>query len=92
MVRLWLLRPILLMLMSGVGLFGRRVVRLVCGCVLVSIRMGTVWVYHLDHVVTEAAMDAAARAMDDAFRGAERRPFQDLVREEQRSGLRLSVM
>lgn len=29
-------------------------------------------------------MDAAARAMDAAFRGAERRPFPELVREEQR--------
>jgi hypothetical protein len=37
--------------------------------------------------VTDAVMDAAARAMDAAFSGAERRPFHELVREEQRKRL-----
>jgi GNAT superfamily N-acetyltransferase len=70
----------------------RRIVRQACRAAGLRVRTGVnphgaVWVYHLDHVVTDAAMQAAARAMDDAFRGAERRPFQELVREEQRKRL-----
>ncbi|HEX6357666.1 hypothetical protein [Actinophytocola sp.] len=37
--------------------------------------------------MTDADMAAAARAMDAAYRGVERRPFHELVREEQRKRL-----
>jgi len=70
----------------------RRTVRQACRSAGLRVRTGinghgAVWAYHVDHVVTDAAMDAAARAMDAAFSGAERRPFHELVREEQRKRL-----
>src|SRR5262245_16386951 len=43
-----------------------------------------VWVDHLDHVVTKAEMLAVARAVDNALAGEPKRPFHELVREEQR--------
>jgi hypothetical protein len=70
----------------------RRTIRQACRSAGLRVRTGinahgAVWAYHVDHVVTDADMAAAARAMDAAFRGAERRPFQELVREEQRKRL-----
>jgi hypothetical protein len=70
----------------------RQTVRQACRSAGLRVRTGSndhgaVWAYHVDHVVTDAAMDAAARAMDAAFSAAERRPFHELVREEQRKRL-----
>jgi hypothetical protein len=70
----------------------RRTVRRACHSAGLRVRTGinahgAVWAYHVDHVVTDAAMDAAARAMDAGHRGAQRRPFHELVREEQRKRL-----
>jgi hypothetical protein len=67
----------------------RQIVRRACRAAGLRVRTGVnahgaVWVYHRDHVVTDAEMQAAARAMDNVFKGAERRPFPELVREEQR--------
>jgi len=42
------------------------------------------WVYHIDHVVTEAAERAARRAFEAADSDQPRPPFHQLVREEQR--------
>ncbi|MGH3157577.1 MAG: hypothetical protein ACRDNF_13490 [Streptosporangiaceae bacterium] len=45
--------------------------------------------YHFDHVVTEADLRAAARAMDTALTGDKpSAPFHELVRQEQRKMLR----
>ncbi len=46
------------------------------------------WVYHVDHVVTEAAERAAHRAIEAAYSDDQPRvPFHELVREEQRKML-----
>ena len=47
------------------------------------------WVYHVDHVVTEAAERAARRAMEAAYSGQPRLPFHQLVRQEQRKMIRI---
>ena len=48
------------------------------------------WVYHVDHVVTEAENRAARRAIEAAYGDDRPRvPFQELVREEQRRMLRV---
>ena len=47
------------------------------------------WVYHIDHVVTEAAERAARRAIEAAYSDQPRPPFHQLVREEQRKMLRV---
>jgi hypothetical protein len=48
------------------------------------------WVYHADHVVTEAAERAARRAIDAAYGDNQPRvPFHELAREEQRKMLRI---
>jgi hypothetical protein len=48
------------------------------------------WVYHLDHVVTEAAERAARRAIEAAYSDDQPQvPFHELVREEQRGMLRV---
>jgi hypothetical protein len=48
------------------------------------------WVYHIDHVVTEAAERAARRAIEAAYSDDQpRAPFHELVREEQRRMLRV---
>jgi hypothetical protein len=49
-----------------------------------------VWVHHVDHVVTEAETRAACRAIEAAYSDDQPRvPFHELVREEQRSMLRV---
>jgi hypothetical protein len=47
------------------------------------------WVYHVDHVVTEAAERAARRAMEAAYGDQPHLLFHQLVREEQRKMLRI---
>ena len=48
------------------------------------------WVYHVDHVVTEAADRAARRAIEAAYDvDAPKVPFHELVRDEQRKMLRV---
>jgi hypothetical protein len=48
------------------------------------------WVYHVDHVVTEAAERAARRAIEVAYSDDQPRvPFHELVRKEQRKMLRV---
>jgi hypothetical protein len=48
------------------------------------------WVYHIDHVVTEAAERAARRAIEAAYSDQPRPLFHQLVREEQRRMLRIA--
>jgi hypothetical protein len=45
----------------------------------------------VNHVGTEAELRAAARAVDDYLGGKARRPFHELVREEQRKRLAVVV-
>ena len=47
------------------------------------------WVYHVDHVVTEAAERAARRALEAAYGDQPPLPFHQLVREERRKMLRI---
>jgi hypothetical protein len=48
------------------------------------------WVYHVDHVVTEAAERAARRAIEAAYDEDQPRvPFHELVRDEQRKMFRV---
>ena len=74
----------------------RAAIRKACRAAGLRVRTGTAnadaataWAYHVDHVVTEAARQAAARAMDAFFGREERKPFHELVREEQRKMLRV---
>jgi hypothetical protein len=46
------------------------------------------WVYHVDHVLTEAENRAARRAID-AYNDGPRVPFHQMVREEQRKMLQV---
>jgi hypothetical protein len=47
------------------------------------------WAHHVDHVVTEADLRAAARVMGTALAGDQpSAPFHEVVREEQRKMLR----
>lgn len=67
----------------------RRTVRQACRRAGLRVRTGVnangvVRVEHVDHVVTDAEMQVAARAIDDVFSGSESRPFRELAREEQR--------
>ena len=47
------------------------------------------WVYHVDHVLTEAENRAARRAIDAAHNDEPRVPFHQMVREEQRKMLQV---
>ena len=47
------------------------------------------WVYHVDHVVTEAAERAARRTMEAAYGDQPHLLFHQLAREEQRKMLRI---
>jgi hypothetical protein len=47
------------------------------------------WVYHVDHVVTEAAERAARRALEAAYGDQPHLLFHQLAREEQRKMLRI---
>ena len=47
------------------------------------------WVWHVDHVLTEAGDWAARRAMEAAYNDEPRVPFHELEREEQRKMLRV---
>jgi len=71
-------------------------IRRACRAARIRIRTGIAnaddriaWVYHFDHVVTEAAERAARRAMEAAYNDQPRLPFHQLVREEQRKMLRI---
>lgn len=49
-----------------------------------------VWATHVDHIVTDAAQRAAQRAIAAAYSGdADRAPFHELVRDEQRKMLHI---
>jgi hypothetical protein len=50
---------------------------------------GFAWVYHVDHVLTEAENRAARRAIDAAYNDEPRVPFHQMVREEQRKMLQV---
>lgn len=70
----------------------RRAIRRACRVAGLRIRTGVTasglaWVDHLDHVVTTAEMQAVARALHNAVAGEPKRPFHELVREEQRKRL-----
>lgn len=70
----------------------RRAVRRACRAAGLRIRTGVsksgrAWVEHVDHVVTEAEMQAVARTVDNALGGGPKRPFHELVREERRKQL-----
>jgi hypothetical protein len=70
----------------------RRAVRRACRAAGLRIRTGVTasgvtWVDHLDHVVTKAEMHAVARAVHNKLAGEPKRPFHELVREEQRKRL-----
>ena len=47
------------------------------------------WVYHVDHVLTEAENRAARRAIDAGYNDEPRVPFHQMVREEQRKMLQV---
>ena len=47
------------------------------------------WVYHVDHVLTEAEDRAARRAIDAAYNDEPCVPFHQMVREEQRKMLQV---
>src|SRR5260370_28118889 len=47
------------------------------------------WVYHVDHVLTEAENRAARRAIDVAYNDEPRVPFHQMLREEQRQMLQV---
>ena len=47
------------------------------------------WVWHVDHVLTEAGERAARRVIEAAYNDEPRVPFHELVREEQRKMLRV---
>jgi len=47
------------------------------------------WVWHIDHVLTEAGERAARRATEAAYNDEPRVPFRELEREEQKKMLRV---
>ena len=47
------------------------------------------WVWHIDHVLTEAGDRAARRAMEAAYKDEPRVPLHELEREEQRKMFRV---
>ena len=74
----------------------RAVMRRACRAAGLRIRTGLAnadgriaWVYHADHVLTEAENRAARRAIDAAYNDEPRVPFHQMVREEQRKMLQV---
>ena len=74
----------------------RAVMRRACRAAGLRIRTGLAnaderiaWVYHVDHVLTEAEDRAARRAIDAAYNDEPRLPFHQMVREEQRKMLQV---
>ena len=74
----------------------RAVMRRACRAAGLRIRTGLAnadgriaWVYHVDHVLTEAENRAARRAIDAAYNDEPRVPFHQMVREEQRTMLQV---
>jgi len=74
----------------------RAVMRHACRAAGLRIRTGLAnadrriaWVYHVDHVLTEAENRAARRAIDAAYNDEPRVPFHQMVREEQRTMLQV---
>ena len=74
----------------------RAVMRRACRAAGLRIRTGLAnadrriaWVYHVDHVLTEAENRAARRAIDAAYNNEPRVPFHQMVREEQRKMLQV---
>jgi hypothetical protein len=74
----------------------RAVMRRACRAAGLRIRTGLAnadgriaWVYHVDHVLTEAENRAARRAIDAAYNDEPGVPFHRMVREEQRKMLQV---
>ena len=74
----------------------RAIMRRACRAAGLRIRTGLAnadgriaWVYHVDHVLTEAENRVARRAIDAAYNDEPRVPFHQMVREEQRKMLQV---
>jgi hypothetical protein len=70
----------------------RREVRQACRAAGLRVRTGmndhgAVWAYHMDHVGTDAEVQAAGRALSNLINDKPAVPFHELVRDEQRKRL-----
>jgi hypothetical protein len=73
----------------------RAAMRRACRTAALRVRTGvtedgrSAWAHHVDHIVTEADLQAAARAIDAALTGDQPpTSYHELVRQEQRKMLR----